>query len=331
MKAVTYARYGPPSVLRVEDIEAPSPGPKEVLVRVRAAEVTKTDCELRSFNFSVKWFWVPLRLAIGLRRPRRSVLGGYFAGEVRALGPEAQGFTVGDAVFGATDLILGAYGEYVALPDTATMVRMPRNMTFVEAAAVPLGGLNALHFMRRARIERGERVLINGAGGSIGGHAVQVAKAWGAHVTAVDHGRKRDLLMRLGADRFIDHTKDNVWGERDAFDVVFDMVPSSSYSACMRVLRPRGRYLCGNPRLWVMLRSLLTNAFTDRSATFAFAKETTEELDALRDMIERGEIKPFVDRVYGMDRAAEAHHVVETEQRLGTIVLAIGGDDDRPA
>lgn len=331
MKAVTYSRYGPPSVLQVEEIEDPRPAEGEVLVRVRAVEVTKSDCELRSFNFSVKWFVLPLRLAIGVRRPRRRVLGGYFSGEIVAVGPGVTRAAVGERVFGGTDLILGAYAELLVLRETAKFALKPKNLTFVEAAAVPLGGLNALHFMRRAAIRPGERVLVNGAGGSIGGHAVQIAKAMGAHVTAVDHGRKREVLTRIGADRFLDYTKDDVWSERGSFDVVFDMVPTSSYSACVLVLRPGGRYLCGNPRLSVMLRSLITSAFTKKSASFAFAKETAEELETLRTMAERGEIRPFVDRVFEMEQAAEAHHVVETEQRLGTIVLAIGareGPDD---
>jgi NADPH:quinone reductase-like Zn-dependent oxidoreductase len=200
-------------------------------------------------------------------------------------------------------------------------------MSFAEAAAVPLGGLNALHFMRLARIGSGDRVLVNGAGGSIGTHAVQIARAMGAHVTAVDGPVKEPLLRRLGVDAFIDYTTTDFTATGQTWDVLFDMVPGSSYSKGLGVLTPTGRYLCGNPRLSVMLRSLLTSWFTRRTASFAFAGETREELETLRTMIDAGQIQPIVDRVLPMTRAAEAHRLVETEQRVGAIVLAIGDDD----
>jgi NADPH:quinone reductase-like Zn-dependent oxidoreductase len=179
MNAITYSKYGPPDVLRLEDVGKPVPDDDQVLIKVRAAEATKSDCELRSFKFAVKWFWLPLRVAFGIRKPRRRVLGGYFSGEVESVGTNITHISVGDQVFGAAGLRLGAYGEYVALPAAYTIVAKPSNMSFEEAAAVPLGGLNALHFMRHARIQRGEKVLINGAGGSIGAHAVQIAKSMG--------------------------------------------------------------------------------------------------------------------------------------------------------
>lgn len=177
MKAITYSRYGPPDVLQLKDVEKPKPEDDEVLIKIRAVEVTKSDCEMRSFKYSVKWFWLPLRIAFGVRKPRRQILGSYFSGEIESTGKDVIHFSVGDQVFGAARLRLGAYGEYVALPASYTIVAKPNNMSFAEAAAVPLGGLNALHFMRRAEIRAGEKVLINGAGGSIGAHAVQVAKS----------------------------------------------------------------------------------------------------------------------------------------------------------
>jgi NADPH:quinone reductase-like Zn-dependent oxidoreductase len=324
MKAITVSRYGPPDVLRVQDVPRPEPKDDEVLIRVRAAEVTKADCEMRAFRYAVKWIWLPMRLALGIRRPRRQVLGSYFAGEVVSVGRSVTRLAAGDEVFGASGLRLGAHGEYVALPERYTIVAKPANLSFAEAAAVPLGGLNALHFMRRAAIRAGDRVLINGAGGSIGMYAVQIAKAMGAEVTAVDKTIKEDFLRRIGADRFIDYTKEDFFAGDRTWNVVFDMVPRSSYSACLRVLVPGGRYLCGNPRLSVMLRSLFTNLFADRTATFAFARESGEELEELRRMIEAGEIAPVVDRVYPMEQAAQAHRRVETEERLGAIVIAIG-------
>lgn len=324
MKAITYETYGPPEVLQVGSVDQPVAGDDEVLIRVRAAEATKADCELRGFTFSVKWFWLPLRIAVGIFRPRRKILGGYFAGEIVSVGKTVSDLAPGDVVFGSAGLRMGAYGEYVALPASATLAAKPRTMTFAEAAAVPLGGLNALHFMRLAKIEPGERVLINGAGGSIGAHAVQIAKTMGAEVTAVDKAAKEPMLRRLGIDRFVDYTREDFADAGQTYDVVFDMVPHSSYRACIDVLRRGGRYLSGNPRLSVMLRTLLTNRFTDKTASFAFAKETKEELLALKAMIEDGKIKSIVDRELPMNEAAEAHRLVETEERCGAIVLLIG-------
>lgn len=323
MKAITYEKYGPPEVLRISEVPAPRPQPNELLVRVHAAEATKADCEFRSFKFAVSWFWVPLRLAAGVFRPRRKVLGMYFSGEVVELGEGASRFAVGDEIFGATGLRLGAYGEYVAVPESNTLCAKPANMTFAEAAAVPLGGLNALHFLQLADIKAGEAVLINGAGGSIGLHAVQIAKAMGADVTAVDKSLKEDLVRGKGADHFIDYTKESFVTGGRRYDVIFDMVPTSSFSDCMKVLEDSGRYFTGNPRLSVMLRCLWTSKYTHRTASFAFAKESVEELEELRALIEAGNVRSIVDVVLPMDQAAEAHRRVEDETRLGAIVLAI--------
>jgi NADPH:quinone reductase-like Zn-dependent oxidoreductase len=323
VKAITYRQYGPPEVLRVSEVPPPRPQANELLVRVRAAEATKADCEFRSFKFAVSWFWVPLRLAAGVFRPRRKVLGMYFSGEVVELGEGASRFAVGDEIFGATGLRLGAYGEYVAVPESNTLCTKPANMTFAEAAAVPLGGLNALHFLRLADIKAGEAVLINGAGGSIGLHGVQIAKAMGADVTAVDKLTKEELVRRMGADRFIDYARESFVADGKRYDVIFDMVPTSSFSDCMKALSETGRYFTGNPRLSVMLRCLWTSKFTNRNASFAFAKESIEELEVLKGMIEKGQLASIVDDVLPMDRAAEAHRRVEDETRLGAIVLAI--------
>lgn len=324
MKAITYSQYGPADVLQVRDVDPPVAGNDQILIRVRAAEATKADVELRRFRFAVKWFWLPLRIAFGLRKPRKQILGGYFAGEVAAVGNDVTGFSVNDEVFGTTGLGFGAYGEYVAVPASSTIVLKPRNMSFAEAAAVPLGGLNALHFLRLARIEAGDKVLVNGAGGSIGAHAIQIARSMGAEVTAVDSGIKEDFVRRMGAVDFVDYSKDDFSARGERYDVIFDMVPGSSYSACMRALRPGGRYLSGNPRLAVMLRALFTTWLTDKTARFRFAAETREELMALKALIEGGKVVSIVDRVFPMTQAVEAHTLVETEQRLGAVVIAIG-------
>ena len=290
---------------KLERVEKPVPENDELLIKIHAAEATKADCELRSFNFAVKWFWLPLRVAMGVTRPKKQVLGGYFAGEVETVGKDVLKFKKGDQVFGTTKLRFGAYGEYVCLPASYTIVPKPHNMSFEEAAAVPLGGLNALHFMRKANIRNGEKILINGAGGSIGTFAVQIAKAMGAEVTAVDSTIKEEMLRRIGADHFFDYTKEDFAKSGQTYDVIFNMVARSSYSKCVNSLNPMGRYLMGNPRISDMLRSVLTSRFMDKTAIFVFAGEMEEELLALKEMIESGKIKSIIDKIYPPELAAQ--------------------------
>jgi NADPH:quinone reductase-like Zn-dependent oxidoreductase len=323
LKAVIYDRYGPPEVLHVAEIPRPVPAADEILVRVRAAEVTKSDCELRAFRYAVKWFWLPLRIAAGIFSPRRKVLGLYFAGEVAEVGSRVSRFAAGDAVFGCAGLRMGAYGEYLAVPASNTIELKPRNMSYAEAAAVPLGGLNALHFLRLANIRPGETVLVNGAGGSIGLHAIQVARAMGAEVTAVDKPLKEDIVRQMGAEHFIDYTTDSFAASDTRYDVFFDMVPTSSFNDCIGVLQSDGRYFSGNPRLATMLGCWRTSRNTTKTASFAFARETQEELRELKAMIEDDRIRPIVEEVLPMERVAEAHRRVENETRTGAIVLEI--------
>ncbi len=322
MKAIVYTQYGSPDVLNVKEIQKPTPKDNEVLIKVHAAEVTKADCEMRSFNFQVKWFWLPLRVTLGLLKPKKQVLGGYFSGQVEFIGKDVSKFKKGDQIFGTTSLRFGAYGEFVCLPASYTLVPKPFNISFEEAAAVPLGGLNALHFLRKANIQKGGKVLVNGAGGSIGTFGVQIAKAMGAEVTAVDSTIKQEMLLRIGADHFCDYSKEDFTKSGQSYDVILNMVANRSYSECVKILKPGGRYLIANPRLLDMLRSVLTSMFTDKSAIFAFAGEKEEELLTLKEMIEEGKIKPTVDKVYAFEQAAESHRRVENEQRLGAVVIS---------
>jgi len=323
MKAIVCRQYGSPDVLHVGEVDKPVPGDDEIIVRVHAAEATKADCELRSFRFAVKWFWLPLRISFGLSRPANPVLGGYFAGAIDAVGKNVTRFSVGDQVFGCARLGMGAYGQYLCLPDSYTIVPKPVNSSFEEAAAVPLGGLNALHFMRLANVQRGETVLVNGAGGSIGTFGMQIARNMGARVTAVDSPIKEDMLRRIGADHFIDYTREDFTRSGQTYDVIFDMVAKSSYSGCIRSLKSHGRYLKGNPRLTDMIRATLTTKFTGRTATYTFAGETREELLTLKQMIEDGSIRPVIDKIYSPEQAARAHERVETEQRVGIVVISM--------
>lgn len=328
MKAVVYNKYGPPDVLQVNEIEKPKPNDNEVLIKVHSTEVTKADCEMRSFNFAVKWFWLPLRFMLGIFRPKKNVLGGYFSGEIECVGKNVTKLAVGDKVFGSTQMRFGAYGEYLCLPDSYTIVKSPINMSYEQAAAVPLGGLNALHFMRKANIKDGETILINGAGGSIGTFAIQIAKDMGAEVTAVDSPIKETMLRQLGVDYFIDYTQEDVTKQDKTYDIIFNMVANSRYSDFINLLNSNGRYLMGNPKLVDMLRSVVTSKSTDKKVIFSFAGEKKEELITLRTMIEAGKIRSVVDKVYSINQIAQAHQRVETEQRIGIVVLSFELDQN---
>ncbi len=272
MKAIVYEEYGGPDVLHVEDVEKPKPAVDQVLISVRAVEATKADCEMRSFKFAVSWFLLPLRIVLGIRKPRNRILGNYFAGVVEATGNDVSKFRKGQNVFGGAGLQMGAYAEHLCITDSSTMVTMPGNMSFAEAASVPLGGLNALHFMRKADIRQGDKVLVNGAGASIGTFAVQIAKAMGAEVTAVDSGIKEAMLRDIGADHFVDYTKEDFTKRGDTYDVIFSMVAQTSYSSCVRALKPGGRYVMANPKLSDMLRSPVTSRFSDRKVFFCVCR-----------------------------------------------------------
>lgn len=323
MKAITFSEYGPPEVLRLAEVPQPVPGPNEVLIKVHAAEATKSDCEMRRSSFAVKWFWLPLRIMMGITKPKKKVLGGYFAGEIESVGKDVTKFRAGDKVFGSAGLHMGAYGEYLCLQDSCTIATMPSNMNFEEAAAVPLGGLNALHFLRKADIQRGEKVLINGSGGSIGTWAVQIAIAMGAEVTVVDSAIKEEMLCNIGAVHFIDYAKEDFARSGKTYDLILSMVAHTSFPACIAALNPGGRYMMVNPRLLDMLRSAWPFKPDGKQAMFAFAGEKEEELLTLKKMIEEGKAKAVVDRIYPMEQAIEAHRRVEAEHRLGAVVIAM--------
>ena len=322
MKAIVYNKYGPPNVLQIKEIEKPGVKDDEVLIKVHSVEVTKSDCEMRSFKFAVKWFWLPLRVVWGVFKPKKKILGGYFSGEIESVGKNVTKFVIGDKVFGSAQMRFGAYAEYLCLPASYTIVKKPSNMCYEDAAAVPLGGLNALHFMKKAKIKKGVTVLINGAGGSIGTFAIQIAKGMGAEVTAVDHSIKETMLRQLGVDHFIDYTKENVTKQGKTYDVIFNMVANSRYSDFINILNANGRYLMGNPKLVDMLRSVVTSKFTEKTAMFSFAGEKEEELIELRTMIEAGKIKSVVDKIYPFNQIVQAHKKVEAEQRIGIVVLS---------
>ena len=277
---------------------------------------------MRGFDFPIS-FWLPLRLLFGLRKPRIKIMGQELAGEIEAVGKEVTQFKKGDRVFAPTDKNFGAYAEYLCLPETNPMAKKPANMSFAEAATVPVGGLNALHFLRKGNIQGGQKVLINGAAGSIGTYAVQIAKSFGAEVTAVDSTPKLDTLRAIGADHVIDYTQADFSQNGEIYDVIVDLVAKGSFSQCVRSLKQHGRYVLGNPRLRGMIGALWTSITSSKKAIIALAGYKTEDLVFLKELIEAGKIKSVIDRRYPLAQVAEAHRYVETGQKTGHVVITV--------
>jgi NADPH:quinone reductase-like Zn-dependent oxidoreductase len=322
MKAVVYTKYGPPDVLQLKEVEKPVPKDNEVLIRIYAATVNAGDCEMRSCKAPILSRLL-IRIFFGIRKPRKGILGQELAGEIESVGKEVTQFKKGDQVFAATEMRLGAYAEYVSLPSKYAMAIKPANMTFEEAATVPLGGFNALYFLRKGNIQSGQRVLINGAGGSIGTYAVQIAKVFEAEVIAVDSTKKLDMLRSIGADHVIDYTQEDFTKNGECYDVIFDIVGKSSFSRSVKSLNPKGRYLLAILRLSQMLRGLWTSMTSSKKVMTGLASYRTEDLEYLKELIEAGKIRPVIDRCYPLEQVVEAHRYVEKGHKKGNVVITL--------
>jgi NADPH:quinone reductase-like Zn-dependent oxidoreductase len=320
MRAVVWTKYGPPDVLQLQEVEKPAPGKDEVLIRVHAATVTMGDCEVRSLRMP-PGIALPIRLYAGWRRPRRiKILGQELAGQIEAAGSEATRFQTGSPVFAAAFFRFGAYAQYACLPEPYVHLK-PDTMTYEEAATIPTGGINGVHFVRVANVRPGERVLVNGAGGSIGTYAIQIAKALGAEVTAVDSAEKLDMLRSIGADHVIDYRQQDFTRTGLIYDVIIDVVGKSSFSGSIRSLSPHGRYVLGNPRLPGMIRGLWVSRTSLKKVIFEPASYQAEDYAFLMEMIETGKIKPVIDRRYPLEETAEAHRYVESGRKKGNVVI----------
>jgi NADPH:quinone reductase-like Zn-dependent oxidoreductase len=325
MRAIVCTGYGPPDVLQLKDVPKPVPKDNEVLVRIRAATVSAADCELRRFDFA-PWIWVPIRLAFGIRRPRQPVLGQELAGDVDLVGKGVTSLRKGDRVFATTGIRLGAYAEYICLrenPQTGTIGTMPANLSYEQAAAVAYGAGEALGFLRKAHIQSGQRVLVNGAGGSFGTFAVQLAKVLGAHVTAVDSAPKLEMLRTIGADRVIDYSQEDFTDSPETYDVIFDVVRNTPSGHMVRLLTEKGCLLMANPGFLQIVRARWASRGTKKRVSFAASSGTSEDLTYLRGMVEAGRLHPVIDRRFPFEQMVEAHRYAETGRKLGNIVVVV--------
>lgn len=323
MKAIVWTAYGSPDVLQLREVEKPTPQADEVLIRIYAATVLVGDTELRSLKgpVVVRLF---LRFFVGLTKPRRvTILGQELAGVIEATGQGVGRFREGDPVLAMTGLRFGAYAEYTCLPEDSVMALKPANMTYEEAAAMPVGGTEALHLLSKAAIQRGERVLINGAGGSIGTVAVQLARNHGAEVTAVDSAAKLDMLRSIGAAHVIDYVQEDFSRNGRTYDVIIDVIGKSSFSRSLASLSRNGRYVLGNPRLSDRLRGPWASRAGGKQVFVGSASAKAEDLVILKELIEAGQVKAIIDRRYPLAQTAEAHRYVETGQKQGSVVISM--------
>jgi len=327
MKAIVWTEYGSPDVLQLKDIQKPIPKDNEMLIRIVATTATSGDCEMRGLS-GARWYTPVICAYVGLTTPRRiKILGMELAGVVESIGKDVKLFKAGDHVFAATSFAnMGTYAEYITLPETSTdgvVAIKPSNMTFQEAAAVPVGGLEALHFIRQAHIQTGQKILINGAGGTIGTFAVQLAKYFGAEVTGVDSTEKLEMLRLLGADHTLDYTQEDFTTNGVTYDVILDMIGKGSYSRIVRSLKPNGRLLFVNPNVLQMIRGRWTSMTDNRKVKFSAVHQTTEDLNFLKEMIQAGKIKSVIDRCYPLQQTAEAHRYIETGRKKGHIIITM--------
>ncbi len=304
MKAAIYTQYGPPEVLQLVEIDKPQPKPKEILVKIQAATVTSGDVRLRASDFPAL-FWLPARFIFGLFKPKKQILGHELSGVVEAIGEEVTKFNIGDEVFGSTTMLrTGSYAEYICLPEEwkhGVVALKPSNLSFQEAAALPIGGMTAMFLWRKGGIQEGQKVLVYGASGSVGSYAVQLARAFGASVTGVCSTSKLSMVKALGAERVIDYTQEDYSALKEEFDIVFDAVGKTTKSKAKNVLKKEGSFV---------------------SVTM-MTSEKTEDLLTLKDLAEKGGIKPVIDRNYRLEEIVQAHRYVDTGRKKGNVGVEI--------
>ena len=324
MRAVVYDRYGPPDVLRLEDVDQPIPREDEVLVRIRATAVTRADCATREANRrSGLGVTILSRLISGVRRPRQRILGSEFAGEVESAGPAVKDLAVGDDVFGSTGFRFGTHAEFVCIRESARIAHKPSGMSFEEAASICDGGLNALWCLRGGNLQKAQKILIYGASGAIGTAGVQLARHFGADVTAVCSTKNLELVRSLGADTAIDYTKEDFTRNGETYDFIFDTVGKHSFKRCRASLKPGGKYLATDGFRNIPL-GMWTSLVGGKKVVFQIPpRYAKQDVLFLKELIEVGSYRAVVDRTYPLEDVVEAARYVETEQKTGNVILTV--------
>jgi NADPH:quinone reductase-like Zn-dependent oxidoreductase len=302
MKAMVCIKYGKPDVLQLKEVEKPAPKEHEILVKIHATTVTSGDCRVRSFN-SPLLLWLPMRLVLGLRKPRKPILGVELAGEVVEVGKNVTQFKKGDQLFAMTGMKFGGYAEYICLSEKGTMAIKPENITYEEAASISFGGTTALYFFRKGRIQAGHKVLIYGASGAVGTAAVQLASYYGAEVTGVCSAENSELVKSLGADHVINYKNEDFIKRKERYDLIFDAVGKLTKNDCKEALALNGRFVSVEGQ--------------------GIAKVQTEDLFFLKKLMEEGQIKSVIDRRYSLEQVPAAHEYVETGRKIGNVVVTL--------
>ncbi|MGP0685144.1 NAD(P)-dependent alcohol dehydrogenase [Priestia aryabhattai] len=302
MKAMVCTKYGKPDVLQLQEVEKPIPKENEILIKIHATTVTSGDCRVRSFN-SPLLLWLPMRIVLGLRKPRKSILGVELAGEVEEVGRNVTRFKKGDQLFAMTGMKFGGYAEYICLPEKGTIAVKPENVTHEEAASISFGGTTALHFFRKGNIQAGQKVIIYGASGAVGTAAVQLASYYGAEVTGVCSAKNSELVKSLGADSVIDYQHENFIEKEDRYDLIFDAVGKITKNQCKEALALNGRFVSVEGQ--------------------GIAKVQTKDLLLLKKLMEEGQIKSVIDRCYSLEQIPEAHEYVETGRKIGNVAVVL--------
>jgi len=317
MKAIVYTQYGPPEVLQLREVEKPLPKANEILVRVKATAVNSGDWRLRKADpFAVRFIY-------GLTRPKIKILGSVFSGEIESTGKEVKQFRAGDSVFGHTDLRFGSYAEYKCLPENGSIALKPANISHQEAASIPFGGVTALHFIKKAAIKPGQKVLINGASGAVGSAAVQLAKHFGMVVTGVCSTSNIDLVKSLGADRVIDYTEGDFTQNSEKFDLIFDTVNKLSFSQSLKSLNKSGIMILSSAGMPEMVQGYWTSITSSKKVLTGQISHSKEDINFLKELIEKGHYRAVVDRTYPLEQMAEAHNYVEQGHKRGNVSITV--------
>lgn len=325
MKVIICTKYGSPDVLKIKEIEKPIPKDNEILVNNFATSVSKADTRIRSFSVPLA-FWIPGRLALGITKPRKNVLGGELAGKIELVGKDVRNFKQGDEVFAATGMEFGTYAQYVCIPEDGVVAIKPANISFQQAAVIPIGARTALYYLRKANIKKGQQVLIYGASGSVGSYAVQIAKFLGAKVTAVCSATNIGLVKKIGADNVIDYTDKDFSLGYNTYDVIFEAVNKSSFLKCNSALKSEGIYI-NVAATMKTLAMLWISIISKKKIIVAPPSEHTdyitnsEPLLFLKKLVEEEKIAPLIDKEFEMDQIIEAHHYVDKGHKKGNVVI----------